>query len=67
MLIEIAEHNRRSASLSSYDFGWQTAEYGLSPAANLKHYLRVGAFGQHEVFGFYKGTVKADIPEPALR
>jgi len=55
LLIEAAEHNRRAASLNSYDFGWQTAECGLSPAANLKHYLRVGAFGQREVLGFEKG------------
>ncbi len=66
VLIEIAEHNRRSATLSSYDFGWQTAECGLSAAANLKHYLHVGAFGQREVLGFDKCTVKTDIPQPAL-
>ena len=66
VLIEIAEHNRRAASLSSYDFGWQIAEYGLSPAANLRHYLHVGAFSQREVLGFDKGTVKTDIPQPAL-
>ncbi len=66
LLIEIAERNRRSASLSSYDFGWQTAVCELSPAAKFKHYLRVGAFGQREVLGFDKCTEKTDIPEPAL-
>ncbi len=37
LLIEIPEPKRRSVSLSSYDFGWQTAVCGLSPAANLKY------------------------------
>jgi hypothetical protein len=67
VFIEAAEHKRRPIFLNSYDFGGQTAVCGFSPRANLKHYLQVSAFSQREVFGFDKGTVNADMSEPALR
>ena len=66
LFIQIAEHNRHTVALSAYDFGRQTAVSGLSPPADLKHYLQVGAVGQREVFGFDIGTIKIDVLEPTF-
>ena len=55
----MTEFKRRSAYLSSYNFGWQTAVYRLTLGANLKRLLDIGldgAFIETKTFALPKRT-----------